>query len=461
VDRQRQARRAARPAPGGEGRPMMPLLTERDIAQATIIGTCLVFAAAFAAAETAITSLGSLKAKHILDNDGKAVRQLNLWLNHPGRVLTTLLIFHTAVMITASAVATDLSARYFEDKAIGVATVVTTVMVLIFGEIIPKSFARTHAEQMALPSLRAIYVLYVMSMPVVVAFSEFAMRIVRILGGVRKESPPITEEELEFLVNVGERAGVLEETKKEMIVGVFEFDETRVREIMTPRPDIRWLRVDSGINEALNIAVESGMSRIPVCGVDGIDHVVGVLLVKDLLKVARDAARGRSEFNLKRIMREPYFVPESKMIMDVFKELKSTKNHIAIVIDEHGGTAGLVTMEDILEEIVGEIQDEYDTEEAEILELEPGIYDVAGACHIDEFLEFFGMEKEDVAERPEEGIDTIGGWITSLLGDLPEVGKTVRIGPLNIEVSDVERHRIKRVRVSRILDRGENSAEEG
>jgi CBS domain containing-hemolysin-like protein len=159
-------------------------------------------------------------------------------------------------------------------------------------------------------------------------------------------------------------------------------------------------------------------------------------------------------------MREPFFVPESKLIMGVFKGLKSTKNHIAIVIGEHDGTAGLVTMEDILEEIVGEIQDEYDVEEAEIIELEPGIYDVAGSYSIDEFLDYFEIENVQIAEERGEDVDTIADWITSLVGDLPEGGKTVRIGPLNVEVLDVERRRIKRVRVSRILSEGEAQTSE-
>jgi CBS domain containing-hemolysin-like protein len=167
--------------------------------------------------------------------------------------------------------------------------------------------------------------------------------------------------------------------------------------------------------------------------------------------VARDQPQGGGDFNLKKIMRAPFFVPESKPVMDVFKELKSSKNHIAVVIDEHGGTAGVVTMEDILEEIVGEIQDEYDTEEAEILELEPGIHDVAGSCNIDEFLEYFEIDENTIADKPDDGIDTLAGWIVALLGELPEIGKTLRIGPLNVEVTDVERQRIRRVRVSRII----------
>ena len=429
----------------------MDSLTSYDTTQLAIILVSLLVSAFFSGTETAITSLGSLKAKHLVDQNGAAKRQLNLWLNHPARVLTTILIFNNFFHILASAVATDFASRHLQSQAIGIATGVMTLLILFFVEIIPKSFARTHAERIAVPTLRVIYVIYVLMIPIVWLVSEFAARVVSKLGGVRQENPPITEEELEYLVNVGERAGVLEETKKEMIVGVFEFDETKVREIMTPRPDVKWLNEGSNLSEALVLAVESGMSRIPVCENASIDNVVGILLVKDLLKVARDQPQGGGDFNLKMIMRAPFFVPESKPVMDVFKELKSSKNHIAVVIDEHGGTAGVVTMEDILEEIVGEIQDEYDTEEAEILELEPGIHDVAGSCNIDEFLEYFDIDENTIADKPDDGIDTLAGWIVALLGELPEIGKTLRIGPLNVEVTDVERQRIRRVRVSLIM----------
>lgn len=437
----------------------MGMIPEADVAEVVVIAVCLLCSATFSASETAITSLGSLKAKHMLETQDRGHRQLNMWLEQPGRVLTTILIYATIVHVLASALVTEMATRYFASQAIGIATGITTLLVLIFGEIVPKSYARTHSDQLAIPALRFIYVVYLVSAPLVWGFSGFASWIVS-LGGVKKESPPITEAELEYLVNVGERAGVLEETKKEMIVGVFEFSETKVREIMTPRPDIWWLRIDSTYDDALKLAIESGMSRIPICSSDGIDHVVGILLVKDLLRVARENGNGKAAFSLTSIMREPFFIPESKLIMDVFKELKSSKNHIAVVIDEHGGTAGLITMEDILEEIVGEIQDEYDVEEAEILELEDGIYDVAGSYHIDEFLEFFELHDNQIGEKPDEGIDTIGGWITSLLGELPEVGKTVKIGPLSVEISEVQRHRVKRVRVSKILDNGEGSTGE-
>ena len=430
-------------------------MSRTDLLELATIFACLIVAAFFSGAETAVTALGTLRARQLLEHDGKAPRQLGLWLSHPGRVLTTILIFNNVFHILASAVATELAGRYFGSQAIGIATGIMTLLLLIFVEIIPKSFAKAHSDRLALPALKVIHALYLGMAPIVWIFSELAARVVRLLGGNVKSTPPITEAELEYLVNVGERAGVIGETKKEMIVGVFDFDETKVREIMTPRPDVKWLSEEATYDESLALAIESGMSRIPVCDASGIDHVIGTLLVKDLLRLARDGGEAKKSFQLRRVMRAPFFVPESKPVMDVFKELKSSKNHIAIVIDEHGGTAGLVTMEDILEEIVGEIQDEYDTEEAEIVEVEAGICDVAGSCNIDEFLEYFELEEADLAEKPDDGIDTIAGWIVALTGDLPEVGSTVRIGPFNVEVTEVERQRIRRVRVSKVMGGGE------
>ena len=245
----------------------------------------------------------------------------------------------------------------------------------------------------------------------------------------------------------------MEETKKEMLVSVFDFGETKVREIMTPRTDIFAMASDESIEDAVKTALESGHSRLPVYQ-ESIDQIVGILLVKDLLSMTIKAQTG---VQLTKLTRQPYFVPESKLIMDVFKDLKRTKNHIAIVIDEYGGTAGIVTMEDILEELVGEIQDEHDTEEAKVNEIEPGIYDVVGSINIDEFLEFFELDRDDILGTDAQDADTIAGYMTQKHGDLPEVGATVRIGPLNVEIVEVKRHRIHTVRVSRIIARGVES----
>jgi len=417
-----------------------------DLIQLMIIFACLVVSAFFSGSETAITSLGSLKTKHLLEERGEAVGQLKIWLDQPARVLTTILIYNNVVNITASTVAADMALRHFESQALGIATGAVTLLVLVFGEITPKAFAKTNAEPVALVSLRVIRALYYITFPLVWAASELARLFIRWLGGNQVEAPPITEEELEFLIGVSERAGVLPDLKKEMISGIFEFDETLVREIMTPRTDIAGIDERGSAEEAIKLTLETGHSRIPVYR-EGIDNIVGIIFAKDLLRASLiDSANG---FKITKIMRAPFFTPETRLIMDVFKDLKRTKNHMAIVVDEYGGTAGLVTMEDILEEIVGDIQDEFDTEEADIIEITPGSYDVSGSVNIDEFIEYFDIE-DSIAEESRQDADTIGGWMTVHLGDIPRIGQQMTIGPLTIEIAQVARHRVDRLRVSRV-----------
>ena len=426
----------------------MNAINPEDWTSFVIIGICLSLSAFFSAAETAITSLGALKARHLIDQRGKSVSQLRLWLQHPSRVLTTILIFNNLFNIMASAIAADLAIGYFESSAIGIATGVITLLVLIFGEIVPKSFARANSEILAIYAMLVISVIYKIFFPIVWAFSELANRVIKILGSEQSLQPAITEEELEFLIEVGEKAGVLEDTKKNMISGVFDFDETKVREIMTPRTDIIAVEKEESIENTVKLTIQTGHSRLPVYE-ERIDNIMGVVFAKDLLRLLADNEKDKSKpATLSELMREPLFVPESKQLMEVFKDLKRTKNHMAIIIDEYGGTAGIVTMEDILEEIVGDIQDEFDVEEAEILQIDDNTYDVSGSVNIGDFVEHFNLD-QNFLEEVEGDVDTIAGWMTQVLGSLPETGQTMTHGPLTIEVTDVDRHRIERLRVSR------------
>ena len=415
---------------------------------AAIVGfiTCGVISALFSCAETAITGLGSLKAKHLLDTRGDKAKELNLWLHHPSRVLSTILLFNTAVNILASAIATEYANKYFEDKALAVATGFTTLVILILCEIIPKTIGKIYTENLAIPAMKFVYFCYRMTMPIVIGLSYLASTLIEMFGGGKHQpGPQITEEELEFLVNVGEKAGVFEETKQDMISGVFEFDEIKVREIMTPRTDMTAIELKTPLREAVKLAYESGHARIPVYD-ERIDNVVGILLAKDLLQFAANPEKMQTT-KIQHLMRKPRRVPESKLIMDVFKELKRTKTHMAIVIDEYGGTAGLITLEDMLEEIVGEIQDEHDEEQAKIIEISPGIYDVMGQMNLDEFLDFFEITPAQIHAEGLQEAETVAGYMIQVTGDLPKVGQSTKIGPLVCEVSQVVRHRVERVRV--------------
>lgn len=418
-----------------------------DLGSFMLIALCLVASAFFSASETAITSINHLKAKHLLDQNGEKVSQLKLWLEHPSRVLTTILIFNNLANILASVLATELTTKYFKSQAVGIATGSITLLVLVFGEIIPKSFARANSESIALISMSVINVIYKIFYPIIYAFSEFAKIIIKKLGSQEELTPTITEEELEFFIEVGEQTGAIENSKKDMLSGIFDMDETKAREVLTPRTDLIAVEKQESLEDTIKIVLQSGHSRLPVYE-DRIDNICGIIFAKDLLRLMSDPKKAKDniEVSLSDIMREPIFVPESKSLLEIFKELKRTKNHMAIVVDEYGGTAGLVTMEDIIEEIVGDIQDEFDAEEASILKIDATTFDVAGSVNITDFMEHFDLEDEYEKDSENEA-DTIGGWMTHLLGDLPEVGQTITYRNLDLEVIETERHRIERIRV--------------
>lgn len=418
-------------------------LSQPDIQGLTIIGFCLIMSAFFSGSETAITTMGTMKARHLLEQKGKRVKQLKLWLDYPSRVLTTILIFNNVFNIAASAEATVIAHRHFGDQAVSIATGVVTFLVLIFGEVVPKAFARSHYEGLAVFSMRIIWISYVVFYPLIWLLSGFANFIVAYLGRKRELQPEITEDEIEFLINEGEKAGVIEDTKKDMITGVFDFDETKVREVMTPRTDMVMIDENTVFDEATELVVQSGHSRIPVYR-DKVDNIIGIVFAKDLLGAI--SAKDRTTKRASDLMREPLFVPESNPLMDVFKDLKRTKNHLAVVIDEYGGTAGIVTMEDILEEIVGDIQDEFDDEEADIMDIGENTYDVSGSISLSDFIEHFQPSENFFNETAGE-VDTLAGWMTQIIGELPEEGQSLTKGPLTFEVINVSRHRINRVRV--------------
>lgn len=405
---------------------------------------CLTLSSFFSSAETAITSLGNQKAKYLLKTKGTAVKQLNLWLKHPGRVLTTILVFNNAVNIFTASLATVMATHYFGDSAIGIATGIVTILVLIFGEIIPKSFAKTHAEKTALFSLKIIVILEFLIRPIIKILSGFADGVVTVLSDENEKTPTMTEDELEFIVSESEKAGVIEDLKKEIIESAFDFDETRVREIMTPRTDLTAASKTDSFEDVLKLCLDTGHSRIPIYE-ESIDHIVGVILAKDLLAEIATKNNDTSKVKIDKIMRESFFVPESKTIMEVFKDIKRTKNHLAIIIDEYGGTAGIVTMEDILEEIVGEIQDEFDIEEEKIKKISDNTYDVLGSTTMDAISDFFELDESMIDD---EEAETLGGWMTHLISEMPEVGQTCEAAGLKMEVTEVSRHRIEQARIT-------------
>jgi putative hemolysin len=317
---------------------------------------------------------------------------------------------------------------------------VAALVMLIFSELVPGTIAIQYSERLALWLARPLAVLTAVVMPLVHVMVWLSNGIARLFGAqARGDMPFVTEEEIKTLVDAGEEEGVIQEEEKEMIYSIFELGDTLAREVMVPRIDVVALDVSAPLLEALEVIMEAGHSRIPVYR-DTIDNVQGVLYAKDLLPYLRD---GRTDVPLKSILRQAYFIPETKKASDLLPDLQQRRVHMAIVVDEYGGVAGLVTIEDLLEEIVGEIQDEYDTEEPFVEFVDDNVYMFDARVDLDDLNRLM-----DVA-LPTEDSDTLGGFIYTELGKVPIVGDRVSYQDMDFTVESVTGRRIKKVRVER------------
>lgn len=314
------------------------------------------------------------------------------------------------------------------------------LVMLILAELVPETIAVQHSERLALLLARPLTVIAFIATPIVRTMVWISNGISRLLGAEASgQLLLVTEEEIRTLIDAGEEEGIIEEDEAEMIYSIFELGDTLAREVMVPRIDVVAVDVQTSMLEALDVIMEAGHSRIPVY-METIDNVLGLLYAKDLLPYLRD---GRTDVPLDHILREAYFIPETKRASDLLTELQQRRVHIAIVVDEYGGMAGLVTIEDLLEEIVGEIQDEYDTEEPFVEFVDDNEYVFDARLDLDDLNRLMDVE------LPTEDSDTLGGFIYSELGRVPAVGSQVTYGDLVFRVESVSGRRIKKVRVQR------------
>ena len=386
----------------------------------------LVLSGFFSSAETALFSISKTKARHLAKRDGVG-RLIHTMKKDPHRLLTTILIGNNAVNIGASSLATALAIDFFPGYAVGIATGAMTFLILVFGEVFPKSIATQNNVFIARLAIYPIYWLSIICYPILI-FLNF---IPRITGKIKK-SPNVTEEELLTIVEAVEEEGQIKEEEKELIHNIFEFDDTAASEIMTPRGDMFVTDVDLKLD--LGAILESGYSRIPVIEGD-IDHVVGILNIKDLFLHTISG----NPVDVRRIMRAPYFVPENKKLDSLMQQFKKRRNHMAIVVDEHGGVSGLITLEDALEEIVGEITDETDKEEPHIVKRKAKEWIVLGKTDIDEINQKIPINIPDSKEY-----DTFSGHVLYKTGRIPEENEEILIDGFSITVMEVDGVRIKK-----------------
>lgn len=399
----------------------------------------LILSALFSSAETAITSLNIIKVRKMKQEGDQGGELLERLLERLNKVIATILIGNNIVNIAATAIATDITVRTFKGNLVTV-TAVMTILILIFGEITPKTFATQNSEKVALALGRYIEFFTIILYPVLKILTAVTNSVVKIMGGrVISGIPFVTEEEIKTLVEVGQEEGLIENEERDMINSIFEFDDTTVREVMTPRIDMLGIDSSTSLSDALKEVVEAGYSRIPVYE-NTIDNIIGVLYAKDILVFSNRL----DEVDLKKIMRPAYYVPESKKVNHLLKELQREKIHMAIVLDEYGGTAGLVTIEDLLEEIVGDILDEYDEDENLIQQVDDNTIIVSSRVGIDEINELLELS------YPEDEFETISGYIFNMLGRVPREGDTLEFDDSIINVLKVGNRRIQQAKIQRI-----------
>ncbi len=399
-------------------------------------GVLLCLSAFFSASETALMSLSKIRLIHMLEEKVKGASVIDRLRENPSKLLGTILVGNNLVNIGASSIATVLAIKYFGDTGVGIATGITTVLVLIFGEITPKALAAQKSEKISLIVARPISILAYLLSPIVFVFTQIAGFFMQIMGCERSANlPSITEEELKSMVNLGEEEGVIEDHEKTMICNVFDFGDQLIKDVMIQRMDIVAININATYDEIVKVIKTEQYSRYPIYN-KRIDNIVGILNVKEL--VYRDS---EEVFDMKKFVKKPYYTFEFMNTSELFNEMKKHRTHMAIVLDEYGGTAGIVTMEDLVEEIVGDISDEYDMHTQEIETIREGEYIVDGSTRIEELNELIGTRIES------EHYDSVGGFVIELIGRLPKQGESVEYMNTKFLIENMERNRIKKIRV--------------
>ncbi|MDR0965489.1 MAG: hemolysin family protein [Myxococcales bacterium] len=419
-----------------------------DIPLWELLAVCvgLIVSFFFSATETALTSLTEARTQQLLEESKNPKNPLRHWLEAPERILTTLLFGNNLANIGISALTTSIALRLAPNTsgAVAVATGITTFVILTFCEITPKTLARRHAVAFAEAAIPVIVVLSWIFYPINHCLVALSNGLTWLLNGGKQqeEQPKVTGDEIEYLIELGGREGVLDDVKQQLLTSVLEFSDIVVKEIMVPRTQMIGLEKGASFDEVMTLFEESEHSRIPVYD-ESIDNIVGVFYIKD---VACDLHQGLDPetFQLSKYVRPAFFVPELMKISRLLREFQKRKMHLAVVVDEFGGTSGLATLEDVVEEIVGEIQDELDAEETLIQPLPDGRFAVDGSAPLRQ------VEEALDVEFPEEGdYETLGGFVTALSGRVPPIGTRLSWEKLCFIVRAADERHVSKVEISR------------
>jgi putative hemolysin len=402
----------------------------------------LLLAAFFSSAETALTALGEARVQHLIETGGWRGGLLRLWQKHPERILSTLLLGSTLVNVGLGSLTAIIAHDLGLERSIAAITGVTTLVILILAEITPKTFAKRYASGTALALTPLVTLFYWLLYPVSSLLVQIPRGLSRAVGIRPPTAESVTSQELEYLIEQGARHGSLDETKEQLLSSVLAFTEVLVKEIMIPRTQVVALEESASYDEVLKVVEETELSRIPVYR-GTMDEVVGVLYVKTLLAEVRKRI-DPAQFHLVKYLHKPFFVPEVMKVSKLLNEMQRRKTHLAVVVDEFGGTSGIVTLEDVVEEIVGEIHDESDIEEKRIKVLSDGVVLADASVPLRELEEHLGVD------FPEGGdYETLGGFLTTTAGRVPPSGSLVVWGGLTFTVKQADDRRVLKVEIAR------------
>lgn len=392
----------------------------------------------FSASETALMSLSRIKIRHMEEDGVRGAKLVGSLLEDSSRLLTSILIGNNIVNIAATSITTSLFTTLWGAQGVAIATAVMTVLVLIFGEITPKTIAANTPERISLSVAKPIKLFMIILKPVVGIFNIITKIIFKLLGvddhGVR---PFITEEELKTMVNVSHEEGLLEIEEREIINNVFEFGDMQAKEAMVQRLDIVAIDVEDSYEEIIELFKTEKLSRMPVYE-ETIDDIIGILNIKDVIFLSNEEI---ANFDVKNYVRDPLFTYEFKKITQLLEEMKKDKSQMTIVVDEYGGTAGLITIEDLVEVIVGDIEDEYDEEEDEIEVISSNEFLVEGSTKISDVNEVLNINLES------EEFDSIGGYIIGYIKHIPEENEVIEVDGVKFNIESVDKNRIKKIRI--------------
>lgn len=409
-----------------------------DIFQIVILFILLFLSAFFSSAETALTTFNRIRMMTLADEGNKRAARALKVADDSGKMLSAILIGNNVVNLSASSIATSLALRLFGSVGAGIATGILTVLILIFGEISPKTLATIHSEKLAMAYAGIIQSLMTVLTPVINIINFLSLAFLRLLRvDPNKNKDTMTEEELKTIVDVSHESGVIETEEREMIYNVFDFSDALAREIMTPRIDMTFININDSYHDIIEIYRKDRHTRIPVFE-DTTDNVVGLLNMKDLLLY-----EDKGHFAVRSIMREPFFTYERKNTAELFLEMQTKSINLAIVLDEYGITAGMVTMEDLLEEIVGEIHDEYDANEQEPLsKISDTEYLASGSMNLEDLCDMLDIHLTS------DDYDSIGGYFIGRCDHLPKAGEQIITEEgIRLTVTAVTRNRIKQLRI--------------